>query len=168
MPMTDEEYTYYAELLVRHKLLIWQLSLWYARGDRDRGFDLMQEVVLTIWRYLPSLRPDATPRQERQWIRYVTRRVHHNSKRGHKADLVQLRAEMESDGIDDTASTRDTIAELAAHLKPDDRRLLDLYLDGYTLAEAATLLGISHSAARQRMRRIRLRLQQIYQKLYNQ
>jgi RNA polymerase sigma factor (sigma-70 family) len=56
------------------------------------------------------------------------------------------------------AEFNDQLHELCRHLSPDDRRMLEMRLDGYTFPEIGDVLGVHSVALRVRMTRLRQRL----------
>ena len=46
-------------LMLRHQRLIRAMCWWHASGDATVCADLIQEVLLTLWRRRNRLRPDA-------------------------------------------------------------------------------------------------------------
>ena len=74
LTMTDRHSTYTA-LLMRHREMLWRLCLNRANGDSDRSKDLMQEITIALWENYDKLRLDASPAQERAWVRWQARSV---------------------------------------------------------------------------------------------
>lgn len=125
--------------------------------------DLLSETFLVAWRR--GDRMPADPEQARMWLFGVARRVRGNAARGaiRHADLAdKLCAHLQTLPREHAdAETLDIRAALDA-IPDDQSELVRLILwDGFTLPEAATILGISESTARGRYQRARTRLREL-------
>lgn len=125
--------------------------------------DLLSETFIVAWRR--GDRMPAEPEQARMWLFGVARRVLANAARGaaRRSDLTaKLRAHLEvlpTEHID--LEFLDIRAALDA-LSGDQSELVRLVLwDGFTVPEAAVVLGISESTARGRYQRARARLREL-------
>jgi len=125
--------------------------------------DLLSETFVVAWRR--GDRMPADPEQARMWLFGVARRVLANAARGavRHTDLTdKLRAHLEmlpTERVE--ADTLDARAALEA-IPADQSELVRLVLwDGFTLGEAATVLGISESTARGRYQRARTQLREL-------
>lgn len=147
----------YTELLLRHRPLVWALCWRRARGDYERCRDLVQEVSLSLWEHYGRLRPGAGPLQERAWVVWHTRSVLDHLHRRPSPTLVPLPDDMPAEVND----TDDTLDDLLAALPPDDRRLVQLRLEGRDGAYIAEKLGIKRDAVYQRLHRIIERLRML-------
>jgi RNA polymerase sigma factor (sigma-70 family) len=76
-------------------------------------------------------------------------------------DLPGVLAALSSPGTDPAADAQyhDHLAQLCAHLDDNERKILDLRLEGYTPSEIADKIGVSRVALRVRLTRLRQRLQ---------
>lgn len=154
-------------LLHRHRHMIWWQCLRHARGNIDRGRDLMQEVVAVLCRCAGQLQSDATSRAERLWVRNITRNVLSKLARRAEPPTVHMANDRDCPDDDVDLQRRELVDELAAHLNDTDRQLLQLYLDGFSNSEIALILGLKEAAVRQRMHRLVAKMRTIYEKLYN-
>jgi RNA polymerase sigma-70 factor (ECF subfamily) len=125
--------------------------------------DLLSETFVVAWRRADRLPAD--PEQTRMWLFGVARRVLANAARGdiRRSGLAdRLRAHLEtrpSEHVDGDAL--DIRAALDA-LPDDQSELVRLVLwDGFTMPEAATILGIRETTARGRYQRARARLREL-------
>jgi RNA polymerase sigma factor (sigma-70 family) len=77
-----------------------------------------------------------------------------------QVDVVALEAQIESDEAspEDVQTAEELRADIEAHLTEDERRLLQLRLDGRTPAEMASLLSISSNAVSVRLHRLRAKI----------
>lgn len=133
-----------------------------ARVPADAA-DLLSETFVVAWRR--GDRMPAEPEQARMWLFGVARRVFANAVRRavRQSNLTdQLRAHLKSlptEHVD--TETLDIRAALDA-LPGDQSELVRLVLwDGFTVPEAATILGISESTARGRYQRARAKLREL-------
>jgi RNA polymerase sigma-70 factor (ECF subfamily) len=125
--------------------------------------DLLGETFLVASRRSERLPTD--PEQARMWLFGVARRVLANASRSsaRHADLTsKLRQHLEVLPVEvPEPSTLDVRAALDA-LPASQSELVRLVLwDGFTLPEAAQMLGISESTARGRYQRARLKLAEL-------
>ncbi|HEY2514954.1 MAG TPA: RNA polymerase sigma factor [Polyangiaceae bacterium] len=135
-----------------------------ARGyeaDADRQRDLLQEVHLALWRGLPGFDGRASLRT---WVY----RVAHNVALTHVAKGARRRVEqcipiedLERMAAGDAARSledRDQVARLAdlvRQLRPADRQVILLYLEGFDHGEIAEIAGISPENAATKVHRIK-------------
>jgi RNA polymerase sigma-70 factor (ECF subfamily) len=130
------------------------------RVGPDDAPDLLGETMVIAWRRLRDL-PDG-PERARMWLFGIARGTLQNHARGQKrrwalADRIRLQSRDEATAppSDAGAEVRDAIARL----EPDLAELVRLvHWDGFTLTDAAELLGIPASTARGRYQRARDRL----------
>ncbi len=123
--------------------------------------DLLQEILVAWWRSIPNFPEAAIPRQwlyrvslnvALTWQRREFRRQRVIDRAAPFAQLVESVAQP-VDSID-----RDAINDLyhAIHqLRPAERALILLHLDGFSYAEIAQTLGISANAVGSRLTRTR-------------
>lgn len=114
--------------------------------EPERRRELEQEVLLALWRALPAFRGDCS---ERTWVL----RVAHNVAATHVAkgsrDRVARAVALEdvelpaSDGPNDRAILVERVHALLERLKPVDRQVLLLWLEGLAAREIAEVTGIS-------------------------
>ncbi|MDY0914499.1 RNA polymerase sigma factor [Rathayibacter festucae] len=126
-------------------------------GHHDAA-DALADVMLTAWRRAHLLPREAEP--ARMWLFGIARNVLANSERSERrritlADRLQrvlATAPVEVQPADDGAEVRDAIDRLA----PEQAELVRLvHWDGFTIAAAGQLLGISASTTRTRYLRAR-------------
>lgn len=158
--MTDAER--YTALLLRHRHTIWRLCYNYARHVHGHADDLVQEACIALWEHLGHLRPDAGPAAERLWVVFNTRdtlrRLHRHRQPPHEPLTDTL--------ADTLPDDRDTLHQLAADivesLNDNDRRFVQMILDGYDASEIGHSLGLSTNAVYQRTYRIIQKLKKIH------
>lgn len=114
--------------------------------------DLVQEAVLKTLRRGPLHRLEAPGAYLRRAILSVATDSRRTSSR--TAEVISLLAREQEEPVPDAAGALDVLDVLS----PLDRALLYLVdVERFTLKEAAPMLGLSHTAARSRASRARLR-----------
>ncbi|WP_255555955.1 RNA polymerase sigma factor [Tessaracoccus palaemonis] len=142
-----------AELRAALRLNADDLLAYFERrvDPRDDAADLLAETMLQAWRRLADAPAEATPL--RMWLFGIARNVLANQRRGRRRRLA-LAAKLRSQfTVPITASPEDAVTVRAAidNLGPDQRDLVTLvHWDGFTVAEAAEVLGVNPSTARSR------------------
>lgn len=152
--MTDRHSAYTA-LLMRHRDMLWRLCLNRANGDGDRSKDLMQEITIALWENYDKLRLDASPAQERAWVRWQARSVFYQIDRRRKVPTIPIEDNLQVDNIADEEAhqRKETLDNFLAALSHEEQRMMKLYLDGYQGDEIGKEMGISRNTVYQRMRR---------------
>ena len=144
----------FTSLLMRHRIMLWRMCWFHARGDRDRCCDMFQEVSIALWLRRDMLRSNATPGEERTWVRWQARSVLDLLKRRRQIPVESITDAMaDSIADEETQQRRELIDDLLSVLGPDERRVLCLQLEGYRADEIAKLMGVSRDTVYQRMHR---------------
>lgn len=137
------------------------LLAYFERRVQPRGdaADLLADTLVVAWRK-HRLCP-ADPEQGRMWLFTIARNILANHRRGitrRQAIAERLRQQLAiapSHDQPDGSNVRDAVAGL-----PDDLRELVrlVHWEGFTVAEAAQILGINPSTARSRYAAAKARL----------
>ena len=139
--------------------------------DRHVAEDLFQNTWLKVSRNIERLREDT---ELKAWIFTVARNEFRSYRRGQLIDLSRIflfHREREAPECDPRAEPGERIAwseierGLAALGASDREVLLLVCVEGMQPQQAATVLGISHAALRQRLGRARSRLKDAVAKL---
>ena len=158
---TDEDA--FRRLLDAHGPALWRIAGAYARTRPDRE-DLYQEMLLQVWRALPSFRGEAS---ERTWLTRIAFNVALGALRSRDARPVAdapAAVDAAPDHAPDphaAADRRDALDRLFAAVRrlPEvDRALVVLSLEERPHAEIADVLGLSLSNVAVRLHRARRRL----------
>ncbi|NYF14831.1 RNA polymerase sigma-70 factor (ECF subfamily) [Pseudoclavibacter sp. JAI123] len=124
--------------------------------------DLLSETFVVAWRRIDRMPSD--PEQARMWLFGVARRLLANAARGsvRRTDLnLRLRQQLEAqpEAADPAAIE---VREALDRLPANQGELVRLILwDGFTLPQAAEILGVKESTARGRYQRARIRLREL-------
>jgi RNA polymerase sigma factor (sigma-70 family) len=146
----------FAEWVDQHHLILHKVANAFAtHANRD---DLMQEMLLSLWKALPSFRGDSKEST-------FTYRVVHNCAltwvRGEKRRRIR-----EATALEETAIVRapagnprlEQLYECIRELPSGDRSIITMSLDGLTHAEIGDLIGSKENAVSVRIHRIRKQL----------
>ena len=152
----------FTALLMRHSKMLWRMCWYRVDGDEERCKDMLQEVYLLLWERFDGLRPDASPTQERAWVRWQVRSVFYRVGRRRSLDVSTLTDHLADTMPDEeTARCSETLDELLSTLNGDERKVIQLYLEGYQGDEIGKRMGVSRDAVYQRMHRIILKLRRV-------
>jgi RNA polymerase sigma-70 factor, ECF subfamily len=156
----------YAEASTLHGAAIQRLARGYE-ADPDKQKDLLQEIHMELWKSLGSF-------DGRCSLRTWVYRVAHNVGASHVVrsrrlssrltDLEELEAEMP--GIGETQVDRQfsaaRIFDLIRRLKPMDRQIIMLYLEGEEAGPIADVTGLSPANIATKIHRIKKTIKQNY------
>jgi RNA polymerase sigma factor (sigma-70 family) len=143
-----------------HAAILYRVAAGFALGvDRD---DLMQELLIALWKAIPAFRGDAQPAT-------FVYRVSHNAAMAWKRSARRHdRAQGDPDALQRMAAPagpddaqRELLEAVYARIRelPElDRSLVLLSLDGLSYREMATIHGLSESNVGARLSRSKARL----------
>jgi RNA polymerase sigma-70 factor, ECF subfamily len=143
------------QLYADHAGPLFAFVLRLTGGDRQRAEDVVQETLLRAWRNADRF-GGQQPRSARPWLVTVARRIVIDEHRGaqarpqealgHDLDLVS-----EVDHADRVLQVM-TLTEAMRALSPAQREILvETYVEGHTVAEAARRLGLPLGTAKSRI-----------------
>ena len=150
----------YTELLKRHRSLVWTLCWARAHGDYERCRDLVQEVSIAIWLHFNQLHPEASLHEERSWVRWLTRTTLDHLHRNQRPPMLALTEAM-VETIGNTDNPSEDIESILSTLTADERKMIQLHMDGYRADEIAEVLGVSRNLVYQRMHRVRKKMSKV-------
>jgi RNA polymerase sigma-70 factor (ECF subfamily) len=146
-----------------HRRVVFGFLLRLA-GDADTASDLFQNVWIKLSRHRQRLRPDT---ELRAWLCTVARHEYVSYRRTQLVDLSRVLA-LGREPAQEPAEHDPRLVDVnaALHRLPDADRevLLSTSVDGLSLRQAASMLGISEPALRQRLVRARRRLEVVLEK----
>lgn len=148
------------------------LSYFYRRVSvPEDAADLLSDTFLVIWRRSDALPEDST--EVRMWLYGIARNVlstHHRSQRRRTNLEDKLRLSLRNADRPDASMNTDPhhVVSCVQRLDPTDREIIRLtYWDGFTLAQAATLMGLTESTVRSRHHRAKGRLGEMLQAVHD-
>ena len=162
-----EQDALYEQAIVEHGTMIRRLVYGYE-ADPEQRRDLFQEIHLELWRSLELFDGRCALRT---WIYRVAHNVaasHIMRQRRVAARLVDLEVlDTEPAPVDGEAQADDRYAaqkllDLIQRLRPADRQIILLYLEGQSAAEIAEITGLSASNIGTKIHRIKKLLQLQY------
>jgi RNA polymerase sigma-70 factor (ECF subfamily) len=157
----------YEQAFTEHRAMIRRLACGYE-AETDRRRDLLQDIHLELWRSLESFNGRCALRT---WMYRVAHNVgasYIGRQRRVAARLVDLEAlETEPVGVDGQAQADNhyeaqKLLGLIHPLRPADRQIILLYLEGEAAADIADVTGLSASNIATKIHRIKKLLQQQY------
>lgn len=148
----------FVEILLQCRGTLLKVCLHFTRRGHDEMWDLYQDIVAALWESWPGFRGESKPGT---WVTGVALKVaatHHRRAR-RRPDFEALDAAA-FDRLADEASDPvfERLYQLIDRLGIDDRALIFLYLDRFTVKEMADITGLSESNIKQRIHRIKLKL----------
>lgn len=150
----------FAELVTRYHALVCAVA-YGATGDRALSEDVAQDTFVVAWRGRHTLRD---PARMRQWLCAIARHLALNTRRDRRHEPLEDAAAVAGD-VDLHARLeqheRDALVWEAIAAIPETYRvaLVLYYREDKSIAEVATLLGISQANALQRLSRGRRHLE---------
>ncbi|HUG10966.1 MAG TPA: RNA polymerase sigma factor [Opitutaceae bacterium] len=170
--MTDTEQRARFEAWVQeHMAILYRVANGFAEGD-DRK-DLMQEVLLAVWRAVPAFAGGSKPST---FIYKVAHNAALTWKRGastyrRHVDLFEADVSLQPAAAEPAARDREALEFLYANIRrlaPVDRSLILLHLDGVSYASIAEIHGLTESNVGARLSRLRQKLSESMEDLTNE
>lgn len=160
--MTADAGQAFAELLQRHRGIVFKVAGSYARDPHDRD-DLAQEIAAQLWKAWPKYDP---ARPFSTWMYRIALNVAISHLRGEahrRRHSVPFDEVLHDAVFDDQADTEANeglriLRRFIAALEPLDRALLLLYLDERSTREMAEVFGISESNVTTKISRLKQRI----------
>ncbi|WP_437630350.1 RNA polymerase sigma factor [Sorangium sp. So ce854] len=161
----------FAELVDEFSSPIARLARGYE-ADESRRLDLQQEIWTAVWRALPAFEGRSS---HRTWIYRIAHNVattealrgrRDRLKRATPLESVAGRPEPSRD-VERAAEGREALLRLEASvraLRPLDRQLVLLFLEGFERGEIAEITGLSPENVSVRLSRLRAELAQSLRK----
>jgi RNA polymerase sigma-70 factor (ECF subfamily) len=134
----------------------------YRLGDWTLAEDATSDVFIRVLTNLSTFQPVGHDAGFRCWLFTIARNViadYHRDHTRHPADSLDAAfavhdAAPTPEEVATTTNDHQLIRDLMAHLKPDQRELLELRLAGLKNADIGRILGRSHEAIRKEQSRI--------------
>lgn len=161
MHITEQQQRF-ADWVQDHGAILHHVVNGFAAGD-DRN-DLLQEVLLAVWKSIPAFRGQAKPTTYLYRVSHNAALLWIRTEKNYRRRVEQFGAESsQSFGNDPDSLTDERLAKLYAairQLKPVDRSLILLSLDGLSYRDMADVLGLSESNVGVKINRIKTQLTQ--------
>jgi RNA polymerase sigma-70 factor (ECF subfamily) len=156
-PAGDERFV---ALLEEHKRILYKIASAYCADPEDRR-DLVQEIVVQLWRSFPRYdeRLKFSTWMYRIGMNVAISSLRSRTRRGR--ETVALEADiLDVSALGEAGDDFRLVQQLVSRLDEMSRALLILYLEGYSHAEIAEILGISVTNVGTRINRIKNRLRE--------
>ena len=161
MDITEQQQRF-TDWLREHSAIMHHVVNGFAAGD-DRN-DLLQEVLLAVWKSIPAFRGQAKPTTYLYRVSHNAALLWIRTEKNYRRRVEQFSAfaPSESAGEPDSLTDERLMKLYAAirQLKPVDRSLILLSLDGLSYREMAEVLGLSESNVGVKLNRIKIQLTQ--------
>jgi RNA polymerase sigma factor (sigma-70 family) len=145
-----------------HSAIVHHVVNGFAAGD-DRN-DLLQEVLLAVWKSIPAFRGQAKPTSYLYRVCHNAALLWTRTEKNYRKRVDQFGALASNDSAPYTDPlAEERLAKLYSsirQLKPLDRSLILMSLDGLSYREMAEVLGLSESNVGVKISRIKNQLAQ--------
>jgi RNA polymerase sigma factor (sigma-70 family) len=146
--------------MTNHIAILYRVVNGFAEGD-DRN-DLMQEIMLAVWKAIPSFRGQAQPSTFLYRVSHNAALTWRRKQRSYLKRIEQAEAFVSAEPLPSQSASRDErLEQLYAAIRrlPElDRSLVLLSLDGLSYQDMAGIHGLSESNVGVRLNRIKQRL----------
>lgn len=159
---TAEQQHRFADWMRDHSAILHHVVNGFAAGE-DRN-DLLQEVLLAVWKSIPGFRDQAKPSTYLYRVSHNAALLWTRARKNYRRRVEKFVAFASAEpvtGPDPLTDERLASLYAAIHqLKPVDRSLILLSLDGLSYREMAEVLGLSESNVGVKLNRIKTQLTQ--------
>ena len=149
----------FEQLVKKHKNTIYTVCFMFSK-DSEEVNDLFQEVLINIWQALPSFKGQS---KMETWIWRISLNTCISCERKKKKNAT-VPLTMDVDFFEDKDADAQQVRMLydrVHRLKPFDRAIVLLWLEGIAYDEIAAIVGITTSNVATRLFRIREQLKQM-------
>lgn len=148
----------FEQWLIQHRGIIAKIIRSFTANPSDAE-DLFQDITFALWRSIPSFRGESQPST---WIWRIALNQALSWKRSEKSNPAthQAASKRVSENSTEQAVLVDRIYEAIRALKPIDRSLMMLSLDGCSYSEISMVTGLSETNVGARLTRARQQLNQ--------
>ena len=155
-----EQQQRFADWVREHNAIVHHVVNGFATGD-DRN-DLLQEVLLAVWKSIPAFRGQAKPTTYLYRVSHNAALMWVRTEKNYRRRIEQFGASAHVDlTVDTDPSADERLAQIYAaihQLKPLERSLMLLSLDGLSYRDMADVLGLSESNIGVKLNRIKTQL----------
>ena len=146
----------------RHREAVWRVCWRYAKGDRARCENMVQEVWIALWLKFDELKTEVTEWEQRAWVKRISRSVLVDLYRRAGPDLERLTPALINTLPDTYIDYAESIDDLMTALTDDEQKMMRMRLDGYDAQEIADEFKIERNAVYVRINRIITKLRKRY------
>ena len=149
----------FEQLVKKHKNTIYTVCFMFSK-DSEEVNDFFQEVLINIWQGLPSFKGQS---KMETWIWRISLNTCISCERKNKKNAT-VPLTMDVDFFEDKDADAQQVRMLydrVHRLKPFDRAIVLLWLEGIAYDEIAAIVGITTSNVATRLFRIREQLKQM-------
>lgn len=156
--MTNKNEREFAELVRRHKSSIYTVCYMFAK-DADEADDLFQEVLINLWKGMGTFREES---KISTWIWRVSFNtcISAGRKKKHKPVRLSMDINLYEDHDEDSRQIK-MLYSRVHRLKPFDRAIVMLWLEGICYEEIGAIVGISTKNVSVRLVRIKEELKRM-------
>lgn len=152
----------YNAFIQRHREAVWSVCWRYAKGDRVKCENMVQEVWIALWLKFDDLKTDVTEWEQRAWVKRITRSVLVDLYRRSDPEPERLTPALINTLPDTHINYAESIDDLMASLTDDEERMMRMRLEGYDAQEIADEFKIERNAVYVRINRIITKLRRRY------
>jgi RNA polymerase sigma factor (sigma-70 family) len=142
-----------------HMKILYRVANAFAAGA-DRH-DLLQELLLAVWRAVPQFRADSKPSTFIYRVSHNAALTWKRTQRNYRRKVAEFAAMASVDASGTMTTERDALERLYTAIRelPElDRSLILLHLDGLSYRDTAEIHGLSETNVGARLSRARTRL----------
>ena len=154
----EEQNRLFSDWIAHHGAVLHHVAHGFAQGA-DRH-DLMQELMLAVWRAVPGYRGGAQVSTFLYRVAHNTALTWHRTQRNYRdrLDRFSLIPPAESTGNSSRHEALEHIYTAIRGLPPLDRSIILLHLDGVDYAEIAAIHGLTEGNVGARLSRLKQKL----------
>ena len=152
----------YGAFMVRHREAVWRVCWRYAKGDRARCENMVQEVWIALWLKFDDLKTDVTEWEQRAWVKRITRSVLVDLYRRSDPEPERLTPMLINTLPDTRVNYAESIDDLLATLTDEEERMMRMRLEGYDAHEIADEFKMERNTVYVRINRIITKLRRRY------
>ena len=150
---------YFKEMVMRNKGLIWYVCNDFDVGKAMDIKDKYQEVVYQLWKDYPQF---DSRYPEAPWVYAVAKNTMLMLKRKNNIEFDTINNDMEV-GCEAVNEQVEQLWQMIDSLNSDDRKIVTLYLEGYSYEEIAAKINASKGTVAMRLSRIKKKLKNMYE-----
>ena len=156
----DKKYSDFCALWQRRRTMVWNMCLHHAPMGSMECEDMVQEVAVALWKDYNNLLTGRGAVWEKSWVWWHTRTVLSHMRRRKREELLD-----EGYDIADTETWKrneniETLEEMMSILNHDERRVMQMRIEGYEYEHIASAIGTTPAAAKQAMYRAKRTMQE--------